>query len=402
MEHLIYQSQKKSCGYAAVKMALVHYGKNLDFVNLAEPAILKVSPSLLDLIDWAKQYGLGLKAYSLKDPYTLKDNKEYPLLAVLYEDGLSHMVYIKSHRFKRFVVFDPEKGKRLIDDNLMGKLFSGIYLTANNIDIKPYKKKKRRALNPLIPVLQAGFTVLSGLSLCAGFFYVDKEEGNFLFPVLLFSAFSLLQVASRVFTVTALKRFDAKFERRVDETPLSRREEVYGHYTRFKTAIFSGAPQLVGSALEIAAFSILFSLNEAWMGLGLLAIYLILLVERVLIHPHFLVKKEKIERMEKAFLGGPWPKEQERPKSRDLSNEAYDLASFLSYRRCLFAFLVMAVSLLLALVSGHVSLNFLLFSFMSYYFLGDEFANLLGCFEKRNEYLKEEAYFNFLFLEESS
>jgi hypothetical protein len=328
----------------------------------------------------------------VNDPCEIDKNVSFPLLLVLNEEGKSHMVYLTGHQGKRFLVLDPSRGKRTIGESEMSRSFSGVFLEAtkfNSIDFevkKPFFMPKRTRL--ALGLIQ----ILSFFSLIAGFYFIN-DEGNFLAPLVLFAIFALFSIAQRAMTVKAMKCFDDRHLNFVDSLPLESREDAYRHYNSFKTAIFSGAPAIIGGALEIAAFSVLFAINEPWIGLSVATIFMLLMIERLVLKPRIREKENELEKTERGFLGGYWPKERRRPTSRDVVTGAIRIANYLAYRRTVIFAVELVFSLLCVLLSGRVSLNYLLFSLAGITILGEEFEKIVAITEKRNEFEKEKAYF---------
>ena len=70
---MIYQAQRKGCGFASVKMALCHASRRRDFAYAPERMIDGVAPSFAELISYAKQYGLQLAAFRCDKKELLKN-----------------------------------------------------------------------------------------------------------------------------------------------------------------------------------------------------------------------------------------------------------------------------------------------------------------------------------------
>lgn len=373
-------------------MALIHYAKNRDFEFLNEPSTESSAPSLEDVIGFAAKHGLILGAYRVNDPREIEKNVSFPLFLVLNEEGKSHMVYLTGHQGERFLVMDPSRGKRIIDRLEMLTLFSGVFLEVTEIKKVDFKAKKPILMPKLTRLALSLMQVSSFSSLIAGFYFIN-DDGNFLMPLILFAIFALFSIVQRAMTVRAMDRFDDRHLGFVDSLPLENREDAYRHYISFKTAIFSGAPAIIGGALEIAALSVLFAMNEPWIGLAVVSIFILLGIEKLALGTKVREKEKNLEKTERGFLGGYWPKEYRRPLGRDVAKSAIRIADYLAYRRTVIFAVELVFSLLCVLLSGRVSLNYLLFSLAGIAILSEEFEKLIAILEKRNEFEKEKAYF---------
>lgn len=392
MDTLIYQTQAKACGYACVKMALAHYSRSRRYANLREPLIQGYAPSLQDLVDFASPYGLRLSAYKTVAPSAILANSTYPLLPVINEGGSSHMVYLKGSYGRSFLVFDPAKGKRYIKKEDFAKSFTGVYLEASRAEVKRCRIKKPQIVSPLIPFLSILFQLMASSALFLGFYYIN-QAGDFLTPLLLFIAYGLTEIAERVFLVSMMKEFDRRYLGTFASFSLGHREEAYVHYTAYKTATFSGAPNVFGGALEVAALSALLALNDLYVGVCLVALYLLLGLERIFLQPQLAMKKERLEALEQGFLGGAWKEGTPRPEANVVVDEGYKIGNALSFRNIVILILDLALALSCTLLSGHIQLNYFILAFMSFLFLGHEFSQLLGALAGKSDLDREEAYF---------
>ena len=107
---------------------LWHYSKRKEYRYLDEPNCFDKAPSLSELIRYASQHGLKLRAYQYKNCCDIKNNKVYPILVLLKEDGLSHLAYLERRVGHRFILLDPARGKRSIRDLEFYNIFTGVFL----------------------------------------------------------------------------------------------------------------------------------------------------------------------------------------------------------------------------------------------------------------------------------
>ena len=389
---LIYQNQKRGCGYASIKMMLCHYSKKKEFRYLEEPPCYDEAPSLSDLIRYAERHGLYLKAYRYKEVSRLGENKFYPLLALLEEDGLSHLVYVERKAFGHFYILDPARGRRKLKEESFYKIFTGVFIIEEEYRAKEERIASPRYLDPLRTFISCLLSSASFLSLFASFYFVD-DSGGLLLPILLFCSFCLFVVLERGFLSWSMKKFDRSYISSLSTMPYGTRREAYIHYVTFKAGIFSRAPSLVSGALEIAALGVLFWLNEEWMGRAILSLFVLLLLTEALWGPWFRKKSKEVEESEDAFLGGYTYEKDDRRLISDLLRGSYRLAGFQAMRGYAFFLIELLLAFAVTYLSGSISLNAFFLWFMSLWFLGDEFQKCMKTLLSKDELLKEEAYF---------
>lgn len=373
---------------ACLKMALCHYSKNKDYKYLNESSS---SLSIKELIEEGSKHGLLLKGYKAISPLEIKQNKTYPLLLVLNENGLIHMVYLYKRRGSSFFVFDPSKGKRRLSYAKLASIWSLTYLEVINASVKPFRAKITPLENKADSLVQILLGVFGLISLLVGFYFVNKD-GSFLLSLLSFVLFSLLSIGKRVHLVKAMKRFDDQHSHVLDELPPYKKEEPYKHYLNLKKLIFQVSISLPVTFAEIVGLTLLFSLNDIGVGVFILVYFLLTALIELLTKGKCDSIVRKIEEDEARFLLGPVKKE-ERIKAASLLNSGYRLANIISYKGYIYFALALVLSLLCALISQHIALNYVLFTFMSIYFLGEEWTKLLRGFYLQDEIDKEEAFF---------
>ena len=393
MDTLIYQRQEKGCGFACVKMALAKQSHRKEYRHLEEPKIYGVAPSLREIIQYASAHGLILKAYRLSNPKKIVDFLKEPVLAMIQEDGLTHMVYLRKKRGKTFFLYDPSKGKRRCKEKEFFSSFTGIFLKKEH-----YEEKEDSFQKPIFLPRRTIFLLdllksFSVLLVFLGFYFVD-EQGSFPITVGLLGGFAILTVLSRSLLSKKMRQFDEKYLDSLLLIEPRKRKEAYLHFHRFKAAICSREPNLFAGALEIAALLVLFSLNELWMGMAMLFIFLLLLLERGLLYPKLAKKEEELSRAEEDFLSDSRTPGHEKVDAAKLSSLTYSLADRFCYRDYLLlaieAFLALAVSFL---SSSSTSLNGFFVWLMGLYLFGEESGKFLSCFFGKEDFRKEEAYF---------
>ena len=374
-------------------MALSHFGRQKGYANLAEPPIYGQAPSLREIMRFSSAHGLFLKAYRLERKEKVGEYLREPLLAMIQEDGLTHMIYLKKKRLHHYLAYDPSSGKRWIKEGDFLQRFTGIFLKKEHFTPKKEDFPKPVFIKRRTLILLDLLRCLSILLVFLGFYFVD-EEGSFPLTALLLAGFAASSVLSRFVLSRQMLAFDRKYLDSLLLIETKKRKEAYLHFLRFKTGVFSREPSLVAGALEIAALLVLFTLNELWMGLAMLGLSLLLLLERAILYPRFLRRSGELARVEEDFLSDSRTPGHEKASAGDLSRLTYRLADIACLRDYAFYTLEGLLALMVTfLSSSSTSLNAFFVWMMGLYLFGEEYGKFLSSLFGKEEFLKEEAYF---------
>ncbi|MBQ4254899.1 MAG: hypothetical protein II721_02730 [Bacilli bacterium] len=297
---IVYQSQAKGCGYAAIKMALIHSSGRKDFAYAWEPPILSHAPSIADLVSYASNHGLTLVPYKVIHPEDLKNNTEYPLLIVIRENCLTHMVYLIAKRRRNYIVLDPGKGKRSFRLEEMHEKFIGTFLCERSYhDVSP-KFYKKTALPRRFFFFDALFTILPSLFLLCGLFLLDFAPLWLGMGLISLSLVSL--IASRLVKLHNFKEFDRLFGYRLLEDNTSKRKTLYEHFYTYKGLAFTSLGGLLSSILEFLLAIGIFSFRNIFFGMVLCIASLMATGVELLDSPRQKKASEVVEEKENAFL----------------------------------------------------------------------------------------------------
>lgn len=391
VEQIIYQSQNRGCGYTCVKMLLAHVYKRKEFAYLSEPPCYGVAPSLKEVIAYAGKHGLTLRGYKVSEKSRFTLPKKKPVLALIEEDGLSHLVYLRL-KGNSYWILDPARGKRKLKHDEFASLFQGIYLEVESvaqneesIELPSYLNKRRSFLTTLLRVIAL-------IAMFVAFYFVD-DQGSYLFALIAFVFFCSFTVLERIYLSRSLRAFDGLYLGSVTSLPLEERRDAYFHYLRFKAAIFTRVPSLCSGALMIVALGILFWLNEEWMGVATLSLFVLLTLAEVVMGPWFKKRGEELEKEEEAFLGGYSYGRRDATSSKRMIRLTYRLADLTVYRGYFFFLVELLLALGVTFLSGPISLNAFFLWLMALWLLGDEYAKWIKTLREKDSLKREEAYF---------
>ncbi|MCF0112774.1 MAG: hypothetical protein HUJ60_02230 [Bacilli bacterium] len=391
---MIYQAQAKGCGYAAVKMALVHASGRRDFAYADEPDA-EEAPSLNALIDYAGKHGLVLRPYRLEKPRELRKNRDYPVLAVCEEDGRSHMVYVQGYRHKKFIVFDPASGVQKLGSNEFFARFSGVYLALGEYEEKGEAFKKKRPISLADTAHSISLSIVPVVLIGASILLLGTELPKYL-SVIAFVFGLLSLIASYAFTRRVSRRFV-----RDHSAPLlcendNLRQERFKRFEAYFRTAFSGKNQAVVAFFSALGIGVVLAFRDAFLGYAIavsMAVYGLL---AVFDGPLLSREAKELGRMESFFLRGD--AEHRRASYFALRKQAERYGDHLFVRELVFFAVASAISFVFLAPQGRLSFDaFVYYFFGIVYFLMkmDEGRRALELEEERR---KEEPYFVRTFL----
>lgn len=391
---IVYQAQRKGCGFASVKMALCHASGRKDFAYAPERLIQGDAPSFAELMNYSAKMGLQLLAYQCEKS-SLLENEEYPLLLSIQEDGLTHMVYLKKEDLMgRFVVYDPNRGKRVFAKEELVKLFDGRYMSLGEYrDIAPRFSKPKPL--PSKTVFLSCLLSMSPIALLSLGILLLGYSGENMFVALPCFALSLISLsASRLFSTKQMERFDGRYLEMVDDDNLSAREEKFVHYHRYKAAALSSLSRLLVSFLEVAAALAFFAFRDPLlaflMGTGLLVVTL----EHLLDDEKEARRKEAVEKLEYRYVHHRIRQEERMAILTTLSKESSRYFRSLIFRETLIIASAIALSAIaISISSEQFALEQFLFYSLAISAVMSQGSSALGNYQGRQIKRQEEPYF---------
>jgi ABC-type bacteriocin/lantibiotic exporter with double-glycine peptidase domain len=121
-EDVVFQDGANTCGPAALKMILDHYGVNVQLIELERKGGRgKKGMDMLSLANLAKLFGLRAKGWKLN----IDRVRESCMPAILFVEN-THFVVLDSVRSQTdFFIRDPAKGKMRLSKAKLGRIWRG-------------------------------------------------------------------------------------------------------------------------------------------------------------------------------------------------------------------------------------------------------------------------------------
>jgi hypothetical protein len=384
------RSEEGGCGLACLAMLLSDYAHKRAYRYLT----LEGHPpySLETLKKAAQKEGMDLVFYRVNHPRDLLAHRQWPILALYEKGGASHLVIVDAVAHGWVRGRDPVQGFFRLKDQDFFALWGGVYghVSSYRKQVCPYQKPK--IVSPVQPLALALFEFLAESALWLGFYFVG-QEGSFLWTILLFALFALLEIVRRRLAVYFMKKFDRRWLLSIYDPDKRRFEENYRHYQAERRYLFASPIELVSELLLETALILLLSLNcpaflYAVGGVLISALGLSFLFARTLRR-----SGKALAEQEKALFAQETSLESQFASLKGLSEESYRLGSIAEYGHYILILVDLALATIPVLLSGEITLNFYLFHFFALLVLSESFLKLGNWGFGNGEKEPEDRYF---------
>ena len=392
MKYYIQQLGHKDCGITSLKILLANIYKRKDFLFYPE-ADINESLSLDQLITIAKNEGVELKGYRIKNKEEIKLLKNKKILVILIQNGVSHIVNVDKIRKKYIKVYDSSIGFIKYKYEDFFKLFTGEFLEVVSIKGSNYKHKEKDLMPKKYRLIILGLQILSFLLLAVTFLFVN-EEFSFIFPLIFVFAFTLLFVIQQQFLVFTMKKIDKTLYDEIFNRSKDKIKEKYLNITKLKKSLFVDPSQLVASILVVLIAVIILGLNSY---LNLFAIGIVLLVQVCLLliqNKFFNTNVNKISNLENNFFMSKNKEDSYKIYER-INDATYKYLNITNLKKCVIYLLIIVLCFFLSSFSGNISLNFILFHFFIFILISENLEKIMLYKSQIDEqnYLKSYYYY---------
>lgn len=384
MTYICYQGNERDCGFAALKMLLANESKNKAYLNLPKPQKRK-DYTYYDLIRYAARYGFMLNAYKLPNNDYMKIPKKSIVML-----GHNHMVYVKSVHKRYVTILDPHYGKERMNANEFKNLWNGtlIKCVSSKHAIKVTYKKPRMVPVWMDVIHYALIGVVFG-SLLTGF-YLIKDDSSIIVTMLFLLLFGIAELVENWYIVKELNFFDKTFIPKYFSRKKNKNYKNYMSYIDYKRNYFASSKRLVSSAVVILAFGTLLCINDYRNLFVVLILMLLKLLDNKLFSKGEKDGTRQISNIEAVAF------DVDKMVVRNLSQAnllAGRVSLISSMKKVLYLFICLCFALMMMLVSGVVSSNFVIFHFGIYFIASESFEQLVDYFAGLKERQRRQAIF---------
>mgnify|MGYP003571360646 CR=1 FL=1 len=385
MDYFVRQLGTKDCAFACLKMLLANVYKSRKFLYYPQDDT-EISYSLGDIIKKAEEEGVILGAYRYNNRDLIFDEFAYPVLITLRQDKKLHMVMVKKVHKEKLKIFDPAIGIYRIKKDDLYEIWNGEIvqvLKVRKSDFKP------RLKNPIpfrfrIPIFT--FQILSSLFLMSGLFFVNKEF-NFYIPLFLLVGFAICEFVYKRLLIVGMKFFDKTILEHAFNGNNNNFKEKYMKMNYFKTLVLGRPIQIINSIIIIVFGVFILSINGYLniINVSLIAAFTVLL--DFLEIKIFDARQRNIEYSENSiFENSSYVGQNFIDGISKVQKQAYEIVGFKNFKKYFIVFLTACVCLIYCAFTNEISLNFLLFHAVFYYYIADNVSKLTELYLKIPEY----------------
>lgn len=385
MDYFVRQLGTKDCAFACLKMLLANVYKSRKFLYYPQDDT-ETSYSLGEIIKKADEEGVVLGAYRYNNRDLIFEEFNYPVLITLRQDKKLHMVMVKKVKKDKLKIFDPAIGIYWIKKDDLYEIWNGEIVQVLKVRKSDFKPQLRNPI-PLrfrIPIFT--FQILSSLFLMSGLFFVNKDF-NFYIPLFLLVGFAICEFVYKRLLIVGMKFFDKTILEHAFNGNNNNFKEKYLKMNYFKTLILGRPIQIINSIIIIVFGIFILSIN------GYLNIINITLIAAFTVLLDFLeikifdARQRNIEYSENCiFENSSYVGQNFIEGISKVQKQAYEIVGFKNFKKYFIVFLTASVCLIYCAFTNEISLNFLLFHAVFYYYIADNVSKLTELYLKTPEY----------------
>lgn len=391
MSYFIRQIGEKDCAITSLKILLANIYKRKDFLFYPQ-ANINEALSLKDVIRIAKNEGVVLSAYRLKNKNEIKELKHKKSLIVIKRRNILHLVYLKNIKRRGVVILDPKIGKVFINFQDFFEIWNGEVLETVKVNGSNFNIKKKRIIPLYKEILMIASQIFTYSLFLCGLYFINNTV-DFLIPLVLFISFIFSLLLFNYLLINFMKKIDNDLFKGIYRSEGNLKEK-YLKITKLKTLIFTSPLELISSILLVTFSLIILGINSY---LSLIIAFFVLFIQfllKVISSSYLDYRKNYIENCENnLFLSEN--EENALSNFKVLNDEVYKFITLNNLKKFLLILIIIVGCLFLCSFEKEISLNYLLFHVFAIYYISSNFDKILD-FNKNYEelnYLKSTYYY---------
>lgn len=392
MSYFIKQIGTKDCAIACLKMLLAICYRSKKFLYYPQPSKDEAF-TLKDVIKFASKEGVELEGFKYVKKESLFVKTNDPKLAVITSNNLLHMVLLRKIRTNRIQVYDPKNGIYWISKKEFLSLWNGEILEVKSVSGSSYEGKFKSPIKPKYRIASSFLQILSMIFILSAMFFVNSDF-PFYIPVLLFTCFAITELVYKKVLIVTMKRFDASIIEKIFYGDKATFKDKYIEMNKFKTMVIGTPIQIINSIIVLVSGFIILGINgylNILNLLGIIAIRLLFdLVELKLFSSRnssvLISENELLENSDETNFG---------TRLMAVQEKAYRQVTFMNFKKYLLAFITGIVCLFYAGFIGEISLNFIMFHSIIYFYLSENASKLLDIYLKTSDYRQSKCLYKY-------
>ena len=377
MSYFTYQGNDHDCGFASLKMLLATLNKNKSYLYL-DKEVKRDDYSFLDLIEIGKEHGVLLKPYRYR--IDEENSLKAPFLALVNEN---HLVFVKSFKRGVYEIYDPAKGIYKMKYGEFSKIWTGMTLEVYEYNEVPFKKKRTMIMPVKFTLVSIVISLVSLMSILVGFFFV-KDDSYFFIPVIFLAVFAIAELVDNWYLIKEINIFDKKYIPIFFAVKKKDVKAQYRDYLKFKTDYFGFARKFYGACMMSIVILVVLIINDPINSIACLSLILLVVLEKMLFKRKDDEAKKELDKNEDMLIDF-----HNKNLVDDLlliNQNANSIAMNMSTRKCINTFIIVILSFTLIIVSGNISVNFIIFHFGAFYIFFNNIDVIVTMGEKKKEY----------------
>ena len=384
MAYICYQGNDHDCGFAALKMLLADKAHNKSYLFIKKPK-KKKDYTFYDLEKIARSYGFALSGFKIPT----EDYRDIPKGSIVLFKN-KHAVYLKKVGKHKVTYYDPAIGKTSIPNKAFEKKWSGYVLECVNAQKAKRIKLKEERMTPVwMDVIHYLMITVLFVSLMAGF-YLINDSTNIIFTMAFLLLFAVTELVENWYILKELKYFDKKYLVSFFSRKNNQSIEKYRYYCDYKSRYFIVAKLLVSNMIMILVFSILLCINDYRNVFVFLILLLLKMIDNLLFSKKEKDKVKEIEGIEAVAFEDNTTLEHSLERANKLAGK---VALDASYKKVMYMFICLCLSLGMMIATGVVSTNFIIFHFGIYFLMSQAIENIISFFSNSKERKSKKARF---------
>ncbi len=391
MSYFIRQIGEKDCAITSLKILLANIYKRKDFLFYPQ-ANINEALSLKDVIRIAKNEGVVLSAYRLKNKNEIKELKHKKSLIVIKRRNILHLIYLKNIKRRGVVILDPKIGKVFMKFQDFFEIWNGEVLETVKVNGSNFNIKKKRIIHLYKEILMIAFQIFTYSLFLCGLYFINNTV-DFLIPLVLFISFIFSLLLFNYLLINFMKKIDNDLFKGIYRSEGNLKEK-YLKITKLKTLIFTSPLELISSILLVTFSLSILGINSY---LSLIIAFFVLFIQfllKVISSSYLDYRKNYIENCENnLFLSEN--EENALSNFKVLNDEVYKFITLNNLKKFLLILIIIVGCLFLCSFEKEISLNYLLFHVFAIYYISSNFDKILD-FNKNYEelnYLKSIYYY---------
>lgn len=300
---------------------------------------------------------------------------------------------LKKIRSNKILIYDPKNGIYWLNKKEFLKIRNGEILEIKAVTGSNYDGKFRSPIKLKYRIASYVLQILSMVFILSAMFFVNNNY-SFYIPVLLFTCFAITELVYKKILIVMMKKFDASIIERIFYGDKNTFKDKYIEMNKFKTLVIGTPIQIINSSIVLLSGFIILGINGYLNIINILGVISIRLILDIIEWKIFTSKNSSVLISENELLDSA-----DAPnfgtRLMAVQEKAYRQVTFINFKKYVMAFITGIVCLLYAGFINQISLNFIMFHSILYFYLSENASKLLDVYLKTSDYRQSKCLYKF-------